>query len=347
MSTTTEVKPAALTEKLSEQELCPDALLRGQEEAFARDIDRLQARAAEFVETPCPACDANAFDFSFEKHTFAYVTCRHCGTLYMNPRPSPAVMASYYSSSENYRYWAEHIFPASEASRREKLNKPWLERIVGYCDRHRVYRGLLLEVGAGFGTFAAVAGQSGKFRRVVAVEPTPEMADACRARGVTVIPKGIEDIIDEVPPADVACAFEVIEHLFAPRQFFRQCARLLRPGGLLVVSCPNGQGFDISLLGPVSLAIDPEHVNLFNPRSLSLLARSCGFEVLEASTPGRLDAEFVRTAALEGKFDLTRDPFLKRVLLDEWDALGWPFQQFLAANGLSSHLWLAARKVGA
>jgi hypothetical protein len=128
------------------------------------------------------------------------------------------------------------------------------------------------------------------------------------------------------------------------RQFFRQCARLLRPGGLLVVSCPNGQGFDISVLGAVSLAIDPEHINLFNPKSLSLLVRSCGFEVLEVSTPGRLDAEFVRTAALEGKFDLSGNPFLKRVLIDEWDALGWPFQQFLAANGLSSHMWLAARK---
>jgi SAM-dependent methyltransferase len=344
MTVTTDVKPAALTEKLSEQELCPDALLRGQEEAFARDIERLQARSSEFIELPCPACASHESDFTFEKHTFAYVTCRDCGTLYMNPRPSPAVMASYYSNSENYRYWAKHIFPASEASRREKLHKPWLERIVGFCERHGVARNLLLEIGAGFGTFCSVAQQSGRFRRVVAVEPTPEMADACRARGVNVIPKGVEDITNEVPPADVAVAFEVVEHLFEPRRFFLQCARLLRPGGLLVVSCPNGQGFDISLLGAASLAIDPEHVNLFNPTSLSLLVRSCNFEVLEVSTPGRLDAEFVRTAVLEGKYSLAHNPFLRRVLLDEWETLGWPFQQFLAANGLSSHMWLAARK---
>ena len=30
------------TERLSEQELCPDKLLAGQEAAFARDIKRLQ-----------------------------------------------------------------------------------------------------------------------------------------------------------------------------------------------------------------------------------------------------------------------------------------------------------------
>jgi 2-polyprenyl-3-methyl-5-hydroxy-6-metoxy-1,4-benzoquinol methylase len=345
MTTTLDVKPAALAEHLSEEELCPATLLRGQEEAFARDIERLQARSAEFVTVPCPACGSFQADHAFAKHTFTYVVCRRCATLYMNPRPSPAVMASYYSDSENYRYWAKYIFPSSEASRREKLHKPWLERVVGYCNQHGIERGLLLEIGAGFGTFASVAQQSGRFRRVVAIEPTPEMAAACRARGVEVIAKGIEEVADEVPSADVAVAFEVVEHLFEPRQFFRQCARLLRPGGLLVVSCPNGQGFDISVLGAVSLAIDPEHVNLMNPKSLSLLIRSCGFEILEAATPGRLDAEFVRTAALEGKFDLSGCPFLKRVLLDEWDMLGWPFQQFLAANGLSSHMWLAARRL--
>ena len=44
------------------------------------------------------------------------------------------------------------------------------------------------------------------------------------------------------------------------------------------------------------------------------------------------------------EIDLAGEPFLRRVLLDEWDRLGWAFQQFLAANGLSSHMWLVARR---
>ena len=336
---------ASLGERLSEKEICPDNLLSGQEAAFARDIERLQHRLKEFVAEPCPACGSSTFDPAFEKFRFAYVTCSRCGTIYMRPRPSRDVMASYYSNSENYQYWAEHIFPASEGSRREKIHKPWFQRILGYCDRYAVARGTLLEVGAGFGTFASVATESAEFRQVVAVEPTPEMAEACRIRGVHVIELPIEKITDEVTAVDVAVAFEVIEHLYCPREFVEQCARLMRPGGLLVLSCPNGQGFDVSTLGPISLAVDPEHVNLFNPGALSLLVESCGFKVLEVSTPGRLDAEFVRTAALEGKFDLSNQPFLRRVLIDEWDRLGWPFQQFLAGHGLSSHMWMAAQKV--
>jgi hypothetical protein len=99
------------------------------------------------------------------------------------------------------------------------------------------------------------------------------------------------------------------------------------------------------MLGEKALAIDGEHVNLFNPRSLSRLVASHGFALLEATTPGRLDAEFVRDAALKGEIEL--DPFLRRVLIDEWEALGWKFQEFLAGNGLSSHMWLAARRLPA
>jgi 2-polyprenyl-3-methyl-5-hydroxy-6-metoxy-1,4-benzoquinol methylase len=254
-------------------------------------------------------------------------------------------MADYYAHSENYQYWAEHIFPASEAARREKIHRPWLRRVLDYCERFGVSKGVLMEVGSGFGTFAALAQESREFASVIAVEPTPEMAAACRKRGVRVVEKRIEDVGDDVERPDVVVSFEVIEHLFEPRRFIATCAARLKPGGLLVLSCPNGQGFDVAVLQAASMAVDVEHVNLFNPASLRRLVESHGFAVAEVSTPGRLDAEFVRTAALKGEIDLSENPFLQRVLLDEWDRLGWPFQQFLAENGLSSHMWLAARRV--
>jgi SAM-dependent methyltransferase len=326
---------------LSEHELCPNDLLADQEAAFARDIARLHARG-DMVRVPCPACAADRPDSTFEKFGFHFVRCPDCRTLYMNPRPSEASMAAYYAQSENYAYWAKHIFPATEAARRDKIHRPALDRVVGYCEHHGVPRGTLVEVGPGFGTFAALATAEQAFRKVVVIEPTPELAAACRARGVQVIQRRVEDAAGVVDRTDVACAFEVIEHLFEPRRFITAMHALLAPGGLLILSCPNGEGFDIATLGAGSLAVDAEHVNLFNPGSLSHLARSAGFEVLTTHTPGRLDAEFVREAALRKEITLT--PFLERVLITEWDRLGSVFQQFLAQHGLSSHMWLVARR---
>ena len=334
-----------LGERLSEKELCPDDLLAGQEAAFARDIERLHRAARRFVEVRCPACEADAaWRPAFEKFGFSFRRCERCRTIYMSPRPSAELMAEYYANSENYAYWAKYIFPASEASRRDKIHRPWLERIADIAERYEVPTGMLVEVGPGFGTFAALATQSGKFTRVLAVEPTPEMAQACRARGVQVVEKRIEEAASDLQGADILVSFEVIEHLFDPAVFVRECARVLSPGRLLVLSCPNGLGFDIEMLGAKALAVDAEHVNLFNPASLGALLERYGFAVLESRTPGRLDAELVREAALKGEIDLAADPFLRRVLLDEWERLGWPFQQFLAAQGLSSHMWVAARR---
>jgi 2-polyprenyl-3-methyl-5-hydroxy-6-metoxy-1,4-benzoquinol methylase/ribosomal protein S27E len=335
--------PLAIDEPLSESELCPDDLLRGQEEAFARDVARLRARSAGFVRCDCPACDGTDVEPIFEKEGFAYVRCGSCRTIYMDPRPSPDIMADYYASSENYRYWASFIFPASEDARRRKIHEPWFARVVDYCTRFGIEKGMLVDVGGGFGTFAEVAVADGSFERVVVVEPTPELAAACRERGLEVIETRVEDVAGRVSGADVVVSFETIEHLFSPREFLHQVKKMIKPGGLLVVSCPNGEGFDIATLGAVSLAVDPEHVNLFNPSSLSLLLEKEGFKPLEVTTPGRLDAEFVRTAVLEGRHSLDGQPLLERILITEWDRLGQPFQNFLAANGLSSHMWATAR----
>lgn len=337
---------ASVGEPLSEKELCPDDLLAGQEAAFARDIARLKLRRAEFVTVACPACGSAEHRSAFEKLGFSFQSCSSCATIYMSPRPSQRLMTDYYASSENYAYWARHIFPASEAARREKIHRPRLAHVLDLCSRYGVARGTLVEVGPGFGTFAALAADSGSFARVVAIEPTPELAAACRARGVEVVEKRVEDVDGEIRHADVVASFEVIEHLFDPSTYIARCRSLLASGGLLALSCPNGLGFDIATLGAKSLAVDAEHVNLFNPASLSLLLERSGFDVLEVTTPGRLDAELVRDAVLAGSLDLSRQPFLRRVLIDEWGKLGWPFQQFLAANNLSSHMWIAARISG-
>ena len=112
-----------------------------------------------------------------------------------------------------------------------------------------------------------------------------------------------------------------------------------------MLTCPNIQGFDLMTLGASASAVDHEHLNYFNPQSLSRLVGSCGLKVLETLTPGRLDAELVRNKILSGEFDVSNQPALKHILVDEWDKIGKSFQDFLAENNFSSHLWVVAKKL--
>jgi SAM-dependent methyltransferase len=142
----------------------------------------------------------------------------------------------------------------------------------------------------------------------------------------------------------MVASFEVIRHLFASADFIRQCARLLSPGGLLILTQPNIKGFDRVVLRALSATMDSEHLNYFYPACLSRLVEAKGLEVLEVETPWKLDAELVRHEALTGELDLSGQPFLRRVLVHEWDPVELSFQRFLADAGLSSQMWLACRR---
>jgi len=328
---------------LHESDIRPDHLRAAQMERFDADIRRLLSRRREFVAVPCPACGSTRSTVAFEKYEFTYQRCADCETVYVSPRPTPEVLEFYYRNSENYQYWNTHIFPASEAVRRERIFRPRAERVAALCAKHGVGRQRLLEVGAGFGTFCEEIRRLGVFDRITAVEPTPDLAESCRRRGLDVIERPIERLPIDPGTVDVIVSFEVIEHLFDPRAFLMACRALLAGGGLLVLTCPNVKGFDVALLGAASDTFDVEHLNYFHPQSLGRLATDCGFVVAETLTPGELDVDLARKKILAGTVSIDVNPFLQRVLIDEYDRLGPPFQRFLAEQGLSSHMWLVAR----
>ncbi|MBF0282570.1 MAG: class I SAM-dependent methyltransferase [Zetaproteobacteria bacterium] len=330
---------------LSEEEIRPSALMAQQHVADLVDLGRMLSCYGDFVEIACPACENQQAQLKFEKNGLRYVDCLQCQTMYVNPRPTAEILSWFYADSPNYAYWNDVIFPASEEARRQKIFIPRVDRILKLCEKYEIHTDTLLEVGGGFGTFCDEVNQRQIFSRVVVIEPTPKLAQTCRDRDLEVIESVVEDaFFGKNQLFDVVVSFEVIEHLFSPSDFVQQMVRLLKPGGMLILSCPNGQGFDIQTLGALSNSVDHEHLNYFNPKSLAHLLASCGLEVLETLTPGVLDAELVRKQTLSGAFDLSSQPFLQKVLVDEWEALGESFQDYLITQGLSSNMWIVAKK---
>ena len=340
MTKQTQQKPGNFTE----QQIRPAELVKGQKVALITDIGRLLTKRKDFIFISCPACNSEKSYPKFEKFGLNYEECSACRTIYITPRPTPDILRWFYRNSENYAYWNKYIFPASEQARRENIMVPRVEEILRYCDKYNVARNSILEVGAGFGTFCEEMQARKGFKHIVGVEPTPDLAQTCRKKGIEVIESPIEKINFESEQLfDVIVNFEVIEHLFSPKDFIFQCKKALKKNGLFFVTCPNGLGFDVITLQTLSKTIDHEHLNYFNPESLKLLLTDVGFEVLEILTPGRLDAELVRNEILAGHYDVSDQPFLKKMLIDEWESLGPVFQQFLSDNLLSSNMMIIAK----
>ncbi|MBK1786095.1 class I SAM-dependent methyltransferase [Prauserella cavernicola] len=74
---------------------------------------------------------------------------------------------------------------------------------------------------------------------------------------------------------DVVANFQVIEHLWDQDGFLAECARVLRPGGRLLVTTPNRLTFTPDSDTP----LNPYHTRELAPSELDNLLRDSGFEV--------------------------------------------------------------------
>lgn len=74
---------------------------------------------------------------------------------------------------------------------------------------------------------------------------------------------------------DVVTMFEVIEHLPSPEDMLGEVLRVLKPGGLLVVSTPNSK-----MCWRPPLDFPPHHLSRFTPLALELLLRRSGLSFL-------------------------------------------------------------------
>jgi 2-polyprenyl-3-methyl-5-hydroxy-6-metoxy-1,4-benzoquinol methylase/ribosomal protein S27E len=331
--------------KMKETDIRPNGLMQEHLVLHREDIRQLIRHKRNFIKISCPACQSDNSRTLFEKDHFTFVACMECGTVFINPRPTLEMLARFYKSSKSINYWNDVIFPASEHSRRNQIFIPRAKRVVELCKKYNVSAETIIEVGAGFGTFCEEIKKLDFFKKIIAIEPSHELAETCRLKNIPVIEKPVEEIDTDGLDAGIVAGFELMEHLYCPGDFLRICENAMRKGGLLILTTPNIKGFDLLVLDRLSdNIIGPNHLNYFNTKSVKHLLEQYSFEVIDITTPGKLDAEIVRKKILNGELDISKRPFLKEMLIEQWEAAGASFQSFLADNYLSSHMWVIARK---
>lgn len=322
----------------------PENLMEQKKPLLEADKEYLRSRRSLFIEVACPACQSTQSVSWGEKEGFTYQQCSNCATIFMSPRADENLSGEFYMQSKNYDFWNKYIFPATDAVRKEKIFKPRAIKTIEFCKKYDIHSGVLLEIGAAFGTYCESIKELNYFESIVAVEPTPGLAETCRQKGFTTYEQTVEKLSFPQSSADVIANFEVIEHLANPLLFIQQSVKFLRTGGLFICTCPNGLALGTLILKENAAVVDHEHVNYFNPTSLSFLLESAGMEVLEVCTPGELDTDLLKQSFLLNPEIADHNPFLKEILKDGNESVQKKFQIFLQESLLSSHMWIIARK---
>ena len=132
---------------------------------------------------------------------------------------------------------------------------------------------VVLEAGCGEGYGAdRIAGTA---RRVLGVDyDAATVAHVRRAYpGLPVVRGNLVALPVADEAIDVVACLQVIEHLWDQPGFLRECARVLRPAGTLLLSTPNRLTFS-----PGNDALNPFHTRELSPAELAELLAAGGFQ---------------------------------------------------------------------
>lgn len=288
----------------------------------------------------CPACGLEGVH-SFVKQSFSYKECLSCQTLFVSPRPPADAFSRYYQESESARYWASTFYKETAEARREKLWCPKALMIRELVERFGTERHGLIDIGGGYGIFAEEYEKiSGK--KVTVIEPGPALAQVCRDKGLVVV----RGFLEEIKPEHLGVnsktfvSFELFEHLHDPEKFLRHLFDLMLVGDLFIFTTLSGTGVDIQALWQDSKSVSPpHHLNFLNPKSARILLKRVGFDVLEISTPGKLDIDI-----LCNNQQLIKDRFWRTFAIQATENERQAMQTFIADNGLSSHMLIVCQK---
>lgn len=288
----------------------------------------------------CPACEAVG-EAAFTKHGFTYESCPDCRTLFVNPRPMASAFDRYYTEAPSTKYWATTFYKETAAARREKLWKPKARMVRDALARYDASGHTVVDIGGGYGLFAEeMRDLTG--RSVTVIEPGPYLASACRDKSLPVIEKFLEQVIVSDLPAGPKAfvSFELFEHLHDPAMFLRHLLRLMKTGDFFVFTTLSGAGLDIQVLWEKSKSVSPpHHLNFLNPHSVGILLERVGFEMLEVTTPGKLDVDILVNGRshIEDRFWQTFVAMATEEAKEQW-------QNVISASGWSSHMMVICRK---
>lgn len=139
--------------------------------------------------------------------------------------------------------------------------------------------GRVLDVGCGSGEWLSYMRNFGV--EAEGLEIDERAVNVAHSRGLTVHLGTLDRIAFPENSFDTVTMGHVIEHVPNLKGVLQRCNRILRRGGLLVISTPNSDSFGHRVFGQYWRGLEPpRHLHLLNQRSLCRFVENCGFTVL-------------------------------------------------------------------
>ncbi len=268
--------------------------------------------------------------------TWSFQRCANpeCGVCWLDPAPPPQELWKAYASYHTHTRKSKYRFDKAILSLAHRLIKFCLMPLwIGYgLKREADYlrfmtlahepTGMLLDVGCGGGRFLNRMNRHGW--QVEGTDFDEQATKKVTAR------YGIKTHVGDLPQCalppdrfDVITMSQTIEHLYDPQATLCECLRILKPGGLLVMTTPNFKSLGANEFGAFWRGWEaPRHLHLFSVESLQQLTQRAGFEEVDACT-------YSAGSAVVYRVSRANQQAAKLSWLDEFGLLIWSYRKEL------------------
>ncbi len=239
----------------------------------------------------CVICygKSNSRDAKFEKmlglvSPYKVQVCRECSLRWLSPRPSQEAYVQLY---ENENYLSSVETYSTLAAERSPYFRERVKKIESHFESDIHLK--ILDFGAATGEFSNEAINRG--HNLTGIEPSVDArATAKKVYDIDLVNIGLSDIEDET--FDVIHMNHVFEHLGDPNVILKDCHRLLKNEGMLVLEIPQQFYNDLDRLKLlIGMRSDAEfsvyslhHTFFYTPSSIKSILVNNGFELIYLST---------------------------------------------------------------
>ncbi|HWF72079.1 MAG TPA: methyltransferase domain-containing protein, partial [Solirubrobacteraceae bacterium] len=198
----------------------------------------------------CPMCGYEHFRTAFEEPPYSVRRCQRCGVGWVSPRLGPDGLAAIYQADSYWRSESPKTQGYADYRADERLYLDTFRRRLGFALRHGPHGGRALDVGFAAGFCMAVLRERGFETHGVEVSETIGSHARDHFGFDTVHFGTLESSPYPDHHFDLITMWDVVEHVPDPGALLRKAARLLVPGGLLVVETQDIDSRFARSLGP-------------------------------------------------------------------------------------------------
>ena len=220
----------------------------------------------------CPVCESKEFKKLFQSSGGVYVKCTDCSLVYLNPVFTKQALEKFYREQNTGHGEAVEI----QSDFLSEMFNLGLDELEKRCSGKKI-----LDIGCSTGLFLDCASRRNWV--TTGIELGRKESKIAKSKGHEIYNSELEKL-EFKESFDAITLWDVFEHIPDGKDYLKLIHRNLKENSFLFLQVPSSDSLAAKIMREKCRAFDGiEHVNMFNPKTLTKILEDSGF-LVEAMT---------------------------------------------------------------